>query len=373
MKFSIERLDLLPKINHLNSIVPTKNTMLILTNFLIEANNINNILKITATDLEITVTVEIEADILEAGKIAVSAKSFNDIINSFPNALVYFTTKEDELRISCSKSKFSLPCVDPEQFPLIPNEDMKNALEIDTELFSKMVTSTAFATSTRINRPILTGILWKITADKQLMAATDSSKIAEYSIFHSSDIKHDEIDKIIPIKSPNFIDRITENSKKKIKFVFKPNRVIFKYDCFTIYTQVIEGKYPDYSMAFPTENDNKLVLNRLELITSLKRISLTSSDFDFKVQLDIQQETLFLSSSNSNKETGNEELTPIFNNCSAFSIAFNYKYLLSILNVMLNKNVVFLFKGSNDAILIFNENEDEKTSARFLLMPLRIK
>ena len=373
MKFSIERADILPKINHLSSIVPVKNTMIVLTNFLIEADHLSNILKITATDLEITVRAEIEADIIESGKIAVSAKSFSDIISSFPDNIVYLASAEQELKISCGKSKFSLPCIDPLQFPLIPDEQMENADSMDISLFSKMISSTAFATSNKISRPILNGILWKITKEKQLMAATDSSKIAEFTVTQSSEIEQEQIEKIIPTKAPNFIARIAEDGKAEIKILFKSNKVIFKYGIFTIFSHVIEGKYPDYTRAFPQDNDNKLVIDRADLIKSIKRISLTSSEFDFKIQLDISDEGTFLSSSNTNKEEGREELTTVFSNCSNFGIAFNYRYLLSILNVMSDKNVLFLFKGPNDAILVFNENEKENLASRFLLMPLRIR
>ena len=120
MKFSIEKQELLSNIQYLYNIVPSKNTMPILTNYLMEADEQNNILKITATDLEITVIVEFNANIIENGKAAVSARNLNEIINSLPDSMVHFLMEDDNLKINCDHSKFNLHCAESSQFPLIP-------------------------------------------------------------------------------------------------------------------------------------------------------------------------------------------------------------------------------------------------------------
>ncbi|MBC8386200.1 MAG: DNA polymerase III subunit beta, partial [Candidatus Cloacimonetes bacterium] len=180
MKFSIERLELQHNIQHLFNIVPSKNTMPILTNYLIEADEKNNKMKFTATDLEITVIVEFDANVSEEGRIVVSAKNLNEIINSLPDSMVHFMVEEENLKIVCLRSKFNLLCAETEQYPLIPQRDESNNIKLDAKMFKKMIDNTHFAVSTEINRPIFTGIYWKMTSDFQMMAATDGKKIAEF-------------------------------------------------------------------------------------------------------------------------------------------------------------------------------------------------
>ncbi|MCK4956836.1 MAG: DNA polymerase III subunit beta, partial [Candidatus Cloacimonetes bacterium] len=142
MKFSINKKELQANIQHLYNIVPSKNTMPILTNYLIEADEQNGIMKFTATDLEITVVVEFKANIVDGGKIAVSAKNLNEIINSLPGSIIHFFIEENTLRIHCEHSKFSLLCAESSQFPLIPQKDLSNVLDLDAKMFKKMIENT---------------------------------------------------------------------------------------------------------------------------------------------------------------------------------------------------------------------------------------
>ena len=374
MKFSIEKKDIAGKLAHLVTVVPTKNTMAILTTFLLEADQDEETITISASDMEITVTAKIKANVLESGKTAVPAKYFSDIIAALPSSTIYVQQNENKLKINCGNSKFSTPIVeDFSVFPIIPKIDFNKAIEFEMDLFTKMIDNTSFAVSNRINSPVLNGIFWQLSPQGQIMVATDASKIAEVTVKENLDVT-DEISKIMPVKTTLFISKILDEDSNKINVLFEENRIVFNYENFTIFSHVIEGEFPDYKRAFQVENNNVVVVNRNEISDAIKRVSLASSDIDFRVLLTIKDDQLTLSSSNDEKGFGSEDLQTAEINSESMEITLNYKFLLAILNVITSDNVKFCLKGPTEAILIYNnEQVDENLEARFLLMPLRVR
>jgi len=371
MKFSIEKQDLQTKIQYLYNIVPSKNTMPILTNYLIEADTANNLLKFTATDLEITVVVEFEASIAEAGRVAVSARNLNEIINSLPDSMIQFIQDEDTLKIHCERSKFSLLCAESNQFPLIPQKNLDNVIEINAVMFKKMIDNTHFAVSTEINRPIFTGIFWKMSSESQLMVATDGKKIAEFQITNNINIQ-EPIDQIIPTKGLLFLDKVISEETPIVNVLIESNRVMFSYSNYTIFTHIIEGRFPDYTKAIPVNNTNILTINKNALKTAVKRVSLLASEDTFKIKFEISGDQLTISSAKREEGEAVEKIEDFSFNGEDLTIAFNYRYLISIINVIESDNMEIKMGKSNEPALFFNTDVNDSYSARFLLMPLRL-
>lgn len=371
MKFSIEKSDLLQNIQHLHNIVPSKNTMPILTNYLIEANEKTNILKFSTTDLQISVITEFAANIIEGGKIAVSARNLNEIILSLPNSLVNFILKENTLEIICQHSKFNLLCAEASQFPLIPEVDVSNAIELNAKMFKKMIDNTHFAVSTESNRPIFTGIYWKMESDCQLMVATDGKKIAEFKLQKQVDIP-ESIEQIIPTKGLLFIDKVISDDIPKIGVLIEANRVMFTYGNYTIFTHIIEGDFPNYHKAIPNENTNILKIKTSIFKEVIKRTSLLASEETFKIKLNLDNEKFIVYAMKRDEGEAKEEIEDFDYNGEPIEIAFNFRYLLAILNVIETELIEIRMGKRTEPALFFNVNGHEDYTARFLLMPLRL-
>ena len=371
MKFSIEKNDLQANIHYLFNIVPSKNTMPILTNYLIEADEQTNKLKFTATDLEITVIAEFEANVSESGKVAVLAKNFNEIINTLPESIIHLLVEEDNLKIHCEHSKFTLLCADTSQFPLIPEKDLSNIIKLDASMFKKMVDNTHFAVSTELNRPIFTGIFWRMTSNSQLMVATDGKKIAEFKLFNQVDLP-EPVEQIIPTKGLLFIDKVITDEITEISVLIESNRVMFVYGNYTIFPHVIEGRYPDYTKAIPTNNNNVLLINTDLMKEVIKRVSLLASEDTFKVKFEISADSFIISSTKREEGAANEVIEDFKYTGEALVIAFNYRYLSAIFNVIESDEVEMRMGKSNEPVLFFNAEKEEEYLAKFLLMPLRL-
>jgi len=371
MKITIDKQDLQANIQHLYNIVPSKNTMPILTNYLIRADEERNVVTFTVTDLEITVIVEFPASVIDGGTAVVSAKNLTDIINSLPDRTVHFILEEENLRIQCEHSKFNLLCAETSQFPLIPQKAVENVIELDSQMFKKMIDNTHFAVSNEHNRPIFTGIFWKLTNDTQLMVATDGKKIAEFKIKNLIDIP-EETEQIIPTKGLLFLDKVIREDIPSVQVHVEPNRVMFSYGNYTIFSHIIEGKFPDYTRAIPANNTNILKISKTLLKDAVKRVSLMASDETFKVRFDINASRIDISSANREEGEANEVIEDLNYIGDPITIAFNYRYLNAILNVIESNEVEFRMGKATEPALFFNTEQKDDYTARFLLMPLRL-
>ncbi|MCD4819631.1 MAG: DNA polymerase III subunit beta [Candidatus Cloacimonetes bacterium] len=371
MKFSIEKKDLNTNIQQLIGIVPSRNTMPILTNYLIEANEETGKVKFTSTDLEITVVAEFPANISESGRSTVLAKNFNEIVNSFPDDMINVMLEEEKLIINCQKSHFHLNCADTTQFPMIPLMNFDNALKIDAQMFKKMINSTSFAVSSDINRPIFTGINWKISPNKQMMAATDIKKIAEFKTYSQLDIP-DEIELIIPRKGLLFLERVINENNNELLVIPETNRIIFNYNNFTIFSHLIKGKFPDYTQAIPQNNTNILTINKSLLKNVVRRVSLLASEETLKIRFDINDSGLALNAMKREEGDADEKIEDIQYEGEHLIIAFNYKFLIEIINAIDSENIVINMGTSNEPALFVSPEKHDEYNYRYILMPLRL-
>ena len=372
MKFSIEKQELMSKIQHLNSIIPSKNTMPILTNFLIQADRQTNLLKFTATDLELTVVAELTADVSEDGKVTVSARNLSDTISTLPDVMIHFMLEEDNLRIICEHTRYSLKCAESSQFPLVPQREMSNVIKLDAIMFKKMIDNTHFAVSTEINRPIFTGICWKLLPEYQLMVATDGKKIAEFKLNLRSELT-EPIEQVIPTKGLLFLDKVFSDDLPEIAVLLESNRVMFVYGNYTIFTHIIEGKFPDYTKAIPTSNNNVLKIKRSLLKDAVRRAAPLATEDTFKIKIDISESQLSINSAKREEGEADTTLEDYHYSGEVLTIAFNYKYLNAILSVLESEFIELRMGKANEPALFFNTEIDERYSARFLLMPLRLQ
>jgi len=388
MRVAIERKELLARIQHLVSIVPTKSTSPILNNYLIEASEEKNTIRICATDLQLMVVVEIPAAVSESGTIAISAHHFNEITNCMPDAVINLWQHDELLMIQSGKVDFNLLIADHTLFPVIPDPQNKNVITISAELFNRMIAKTYFAVSSDPNRTALNGVCWKIFPDYHIMVATDGRKVAEIKVLHTSllpALVNDEetelnifmeqeqkyVERIIPVKTLMFLQKIYNEDVKELKIGLERNRIEFIYGEYFISSQVLEHKYPDYQKAFPVELPNKFVIDKNNLITAIKRVALVAPDDNMRIHFDLDSNHFEVNASNRDTGEAKEDIDEYNYSGNSTGISFNFKYMLSILEAIDTEKVVIKLGTSKDAMMIYNETPVPDQEITFLLMPLR--
>lgn len=388
MRLAIEKKDLLAHIQHLAAIVPVKNTSPILTNYLINVNADTNSVRITASDLEITVVVEFPAAVSEGGTIAVSARHFNEIINFMPEAIVNLWRHDELLMIQCGKVDFNLLIADHTLFPVIPETKLENAISIDATLFNRMVSKTHFAVSTDVNRAVLTGVCWKIYSDNHIMAATDGRKVAEIKVLNSSLIPTTDnatpmeenifteqnqsyIEKVIPVKTLQFLQKIYDSEYKELQISIDRNKMMFSYGKYFVFSQIIEHKYPEYQKAFISDLPNKFVIDREALRTAIRRVALVAPDDNLRIRFELDNDKFEVNTSNRDTGDAKQNMDNYNFEGTSTGVSFNYKFMLSILDALDSDKVIIKLGSSKDPMMIYNEANEANQEITFLLMPLR--
>lgn len=379
MKFFIDKGDLLHNIQHLSQVVPSKNTMPILTNYLIEAIEIDNLIKITTTDLKITVIVTFNASVMESGTIAVTAKDFNEIISALPDSQITFTKDDELLKIHCENIDFNLNLSDYSNFPLIPEAVFADSIKFKASEFDKMINKTIVAVQKDQHNSIFSGILWEISADKQSMVATDSKKIAHIAIdsktenfVNTVDEEEDIMKIVLPTGGISFLQKIISDESDILEAEISKNKVVFKYRNFVVFSHLMTTKFPDYNKVFPETLPNELLLDKQQLKAAVKRISLVAPEDSFKIMFNIKGSQLELATSNDEKGGAKEFINDINYNGEDISIAFNFKFLTTILDSIDTDNVKICMGQAKNPALFYNEKDPEGCLLRYLLMPLRV-
>lgn len=371
MKFSVQKSEILPKLQFVNSIVPIRNPLQILTNILFEIDKDTNRLTLASTDLEVSAVTEVDCDIEDEGNIAVPAKKITEIIRALPEGEVIFATENKSLHIQCGHIDFDLIYTGTEDFPEIPERDWEESFNLDAKLFSNMIQKTSFAVSEQVGRPAFSGVLWEINNDSQVVVATDGKRLGKYQTDFSLQVSNKKM--IIPIKGLSLVRRIISDEDAQLKILPEENVISFKYDSYKIYSRLIEANYPDYNAVIPYDNSKLIKINPQDFKQAVKRISLLASEDTLKVKLMFKNGKLIIHCEDI--ETGQaEESLDFEGEIDDFKIGFNYKYLTEILQLIDSDEVVMKLENSLDPALFYNVDDegDVVEDNLLLLMPLRL-
>lgn len=372
MKFSIQKSDLIKHIQYLYNIIPGKNAMPILMNYIIEANEDSGNLKLVASNLELTVISEFPAKIVEGGKVAILAKKFNDIVNSFSDGKIDCFTEDGKFHISSRSSKFHLLMADASSFPLIPSINPDNLREFDAISYKKMIEKTVFAASTDFNKPIYTGVYWELNPENQIMAATDGKKLSRVIYSNKMGIE-EQMKFVVPAKTLQFIQKIIEKSPT-IKIFLNNSRLIYVYENYTIISNLINGKYPKYSRVIPEDTTNTLVVDKEELLNVVRRTSLLANDVTYLIMLKVSSEEFVVSSEDEEEGDATDFITDYTYQGDEMLLPFNFRYLITVLSAIETEKVLIKIKKKKVPVLFFDyENKSNDIDALYLLMPLTMR
>lgn len=367
MKLSLNSKTLLEKLLVLNGVINSSNTLPILDCFLFEVNE--NQLKLTATDLETTITSTIEITSTDTGAIAVPSRMLIDILKTFPEQPLEFSVLENStIDITSASGIYSIAYALAKDYPTAVLVENAQTISLNSKVLGKAITKTVFATGTDDLRPIMTGVLFELSPSGLNFVATDAHKLVRYN---RKDITSTEnIDFIVPRKPLNVLKGIISTLDTDVSLSFNQTNAIFKFEDFVLVSRLIDGKYPKYENVIPKENPNKAVINRTSLLNSVKCVAIFSNKMTKQVVLDFSGNEIHLKAEDidySNK--ANERI-----NCSYIGedtiIGFNAKYLTDLINNSTCEDVNFEFSLPNRAgIITPADGESDEESLFMLIMP----
>jgi DNA polymerase-3 subunit beta len=368
MKFTITREKLHEGLQAVAASVPSKTTLPVLANILVEASKDG--LKLSGTDLDISVSTTIPASVDQEGATTLPARKFVEIVKELPNAAIRMTSSgEQRATIECGKSKFKLLGLSRDEFPVFPTVKFEGGWKVAAKDLQKLIGHVAFAASTEESRPILNGVLWELRSDRMRMVATNGHRLARMDV-PTTGQGGGQADLIIPPKALEQIRRLF-GGDEEIEIAKSDNHLGFRSTTTQVYTRLIEGPYPNYEQVIPRENDKSLTADKAALAAALRRMSIVASDQTHRIRMAFTNGACKLSVQTPDLGEAQEELSVAYEGDS-LEIGFNAAYMLEILKVMPTDEVRMTFKAPERAATCEPVGWDDPASFMTLVMPLRL-
>jgi len=368
MKFTITREKLHEGLGAVAASVPTKTTLPVLANILVEATKDG--LGLSATDLDISVSTTIPASVDQEGATTLPARKLVEIVKELPNAAIRVTSSgEQRVQIECGRSKFKLLGLVRDEFPAFPSVKFDGGWKVAARELQKLIGHVAFAASTEESRPILNGVLWELRPDRMRMVATNGHRLARMDV-PASGQGNSQADLIIPPKALEQIRRLF-GGDEEIEIGRSDNHLGFRSATTQIYTRLIEGPYPNYEQVIPRENDKSLTADKAALSAALRRMSIVASDQTHRIRMAFTNGACKLSVQTPDLGEAQEELAVAYEG-DTLEIGFNAAYLLEILKFMPTDEVRMTFKAPERAATCEPVGWDDPASYLTLVMPLRL-
>ena len=372
MKATIERATLLRCLSHVQSVVERRNTIPILSNVLIEAAAEGTI-KVMATDLDLQVIESMSAVSVDTpGAITVSAHLLFDIARKLPDgSQVSFDAADNKMIVKAGRSRFSLPTLPRDDFPVIVEGELPTSFEIPAATLAQMIDRTRFAISTEETRYYLNGIFLHVTDDELKAAATDGHRLARFTL-PKPDGADGMPDIIVPRKCVAELRKLLEEaldtnvevdlSASKIRFTLGGENGV------VLTSKLIDGTFPDYTRVIPTSNDKLLKLDPKSFFEGVDRVATIATEKTRAVKMGLEPDKVTLSVTSPDNGTAAEEL-PADYASDGFEIGFNANYLKDILS-QIEGDTVELHLADAGAPTLIRQNEDSQ--ALYVLMPMRV-
>ena len=366
MRIYCSRSELNKALSNVSHSVPVRATSNILEGILIEVND--DVMKLTATDTNIT--IESSIDVKSDGNLSfvVPAKLFTAIVNKLPEdeMMINYDPSSVKIMIKCGGSNSELICFRSEEFPKIFLDEGVNTVYLSKEDVKKLIRKTAFSASADDFNGILTGVLLEIKEGRMRMVGVDPYRIAVYNIDVDNSI---DISVVIPAKLINETAKIiSDDGDDRMSFEIADGKAVMKFDNNKVIINTFSGKFIDYGRILSKQGNINVRVKKNDLLRSTERASILASvQNNNLIRFDIQEDLIIIKSLN---EEGNiEEKVEIINDGESLNIGLNSKYLKDALSVIEDEEIIINFRDSVSPCVI-KPLKGEKYS--YLILPIRM-
>ena len=328
----------------------------------------------TPRALQCMVTSTEAVDISVEGRAAVLAEKLVSFVRSLAPGVVKMEIESGTLKIRSGKASFVASCMNPEEYPALPELSKSEGLAVPGGVIATMIAETSYSVSRDETRPALMGILWEVTPDGLTMVATDAHRLARSRRTMDWNAP-DERSLIVDTAGLKHLSRINAQTDEDIpvEVYLGENQLSFRAGRTVLHTRLLEGPFPDYNAVLPQGNDKLVTVDREALIQAIRRVSITADRITSQIRLGLESGRLELSAKGSDGSQAEDEVAVSYDG-EAMEIGFNFTYLLDVLKNMKSGSVCLSLRDSQNAALVSPTTEDggEDDSLLCLLMPLRL-
>ncbi|QWG28338.1 DNA polymerase III subunit beta [Bacillus mycoides] len=308
------------------------------------------------------------ATILKAGRIVLPAKYFIEIIKKMPSDILIKSMNEQLITIQSDEITLNLNGFSANEFPNVPFIDEHAEIQVEMGQLIEVFKQTVFAAAKNESRPVLTGVYFVIDHNKLICAATDSHRLALREITISS---HAKLNCVVPSSTISELLKLMNSNSNLVYIYLSESHIIFKFGTITLYSRLIEGKYPNISGLIPNESQTVINIDRKQILQGVDRSSLLASEWaNNNVNLEIIDESTIQISSNASqigKISETQQIDAIQGE-KQLNISFDGRYMVDTLKAIKEDRVTLSFGGSMRPILI---EAGEQSAAVYLISPVR--
>jgi DNA polymerase-3 subunit beta len=293
MKFIISSSVLHKQLQSISGVLGTNSSLPILDDFLFDVQD--GEITIYASDLENTMSTRVKVEDFEPGRIAIPGKFLLDTLKSFADHPLTFIINHDNFSVNIVSSygNYNIMGHDPDEYPKIPALQDGSNFKIDGSVLFEGINKTIYATANDDLRPTMTGVFLQIDGEGLTMVATDSHRLVK---FKRTDVKSNEpASFILPKKPLNLLKSLLGNVNSLVDVNFNAKNASFSFENQLLICRLIEGKYPNYEAVIPKDSPFYLQMNRIELLSSLRRVSVFSSKSTSQIRMSIRGNQLQVS------------------------------------------------------------------------------
>lgn len=364
MELVVNRTAFVQELAPMMGIVERKSTIRVLSHVLIKATD--DQVQLAATDLDVSLTSSLEAEIAGEGSIVIPAKKFHEIVRACSGDKLKLSSGDDNaLEIRAGKSKFNILGMSSEEFPKLPAVDGE-AIELPFDKLKAMVAKVLFAVSTEDSRFQLNGALLKLKAGGLEMVATDGHRLA--LVENAVDGAEEAEGVLVPRKALLEIQRLDADGD--VKFSRGENHLAFTIGNRLLTCRILEGTFPEYERVIAQDNDKRAVVSRAELLEVVQRVALLTGDRLRVVRCSFADDTLTLSARNPDLGQATEEVACKLEG-GEVEIGLNPDYVGQFLQVVEADKVTLQLKDENaQCVAVPVDGEDKRYLC--VIMPMRL-
>ena len=367
MKFNVSSNDLNQGLSAVIGAVPTKATLPILETILFESED--GRLKLTATDLEISIIEYIDAEIEDEGSIAIPAKRLLETLRQLPDITVFFDVDSNQnIQFKTDKGTYKLVGEEADEFPEVPDMNEGVVLKTTTKLIQNAIGKTMFAVSTDDLRPAMMGVFFDIGSDESKFVATDGHRLVK---FVNRNLTSDQpLSFIAPDKALNLVSKALDAADCEL--TVSDDHVQFKSGNTIVISRLINEQYPNYESVIPRDNDKELLIDKTQMLSTVKRVSVFSSTTTRQIRLQLGHDKLTIRAEDLDMSSEAKEVISCDYNEGEMEIGFNAKYLSDVLSNVDGEEAKFEFSSPNRAGIVKPVNEEDGEEMLMLVMPVML-
>ena len=372
MRLTIERAALLRALGHVQSVVERRNTIPILSNVLLRAED--GRLALSATDMDLEIVASVAAQGVRKGATTAPAHTLYDIVRKLRDGAqieLEMSGDKGSMTLRSGRSTFTLACLPPEDYPLMAGGDLAHTFTLPAADLKRLIDRTRFAISTEETRYYLNGIFFHAakTNDVAMLraVATDGHRLARMEI-PLPEGAAGMPGVIVPRKTVTEIRKLIDEVDQDISISLSDTKIRFVFGDAVLTSKLIDGTFPDYDRVIPANNDKTLEVECKLFAEAVDRVSTISTEKSRAVKLSIERGSLMLCATSPENGTATEEIEVRYT-ASPLEIGFNSRYLLDITEQIEGEGVRLSLADAASPTVV---RDTADGSALYVLMPMRV-